>query len=996
MTDLSQARKLIEECKDTKNTYLDLRNCEITDLNELPDLFKCEHLETLILGDEREWNYEGRYENNRSCNYSENNKIYSIPQNISVFKKLTKLNMGGSYSYPRKLLDVSFLSSLTGLQYLNLENNQISDISFLSNLTCLQYLNLSANQISDISFLSNLTGLHYLNLGLNKISDISFLSNLIGLQNLNLGYNRITNYNFLSNITSLKDLNLVVNNISDIIFLSGLTELQSLNLSANQISDISILSNLTRLQNLNLGSNQISDISVLSNLTRLQNLNLGSNQISDISVLSNLTRLQNLNLGNNLIKKVPKFIFQLNKKVNMDEQEFSGIRLNNNPIEVPPLEIYHQGIQSVLDWFEAEKKKLNEIKIIFIGEPKAGKTSLLKILKYNEFNENEVQTDGVNIEDIIFGECDTFEKQVSLHDITGHIWDFGGQEIMNATHQFFLTKRSIYVLVLDARLDKNNTTQIRDWVKRIRATGGESPIIVVANQIDVNSSFGFVNERELQEEFPQIKYFIKVSCKTDINIDILKEKLAELIPTAELFHIEIDEKWITIKNKLQEETKQHYYLSEHRFIEICNEAKLTEEHKRHNVINFLHDLGLVLHFDDLKLAEYYVLDPYWITYGAYQILTSKYSGDEKGIVGMNRLEYIINEEEEKKESYQPANYKKINYSPNERRFLIDILNQFKLCFCVPDGSKFIIPDILDTLEPLNITDQIRLSKENVQFVYEYDYLPNSIMPNIMVETNNIIKEMWRTGCVLNWNGCEALITNYLNRISIIVTGEHKKKREFMSVIMFIIDSINQKLSNKIVRLIPLPGIKDGFVEYEKLITREKKGKTDYIHDEDKSTERSFKLSTLLDGIPKEEEVIFTGRQVEKIISKFDRQINEIKNKLDYNFEYLIFITNNIITKCDIQEAIKEINIQQTSEIINEIAKFFELSNEVINDKLDEKLKDIYTELSQTEDIQAKLSLSIPFINMLGINFDVEFDVKNWAKKMYEKYNLMIFKLMGAL
>ena len=33
------------------------------------------------------------------------------------------------------------------------------------------------------------------------------------------------------------------------------------------------------------------------------------------------------------------------------------------------------------------------------------------------------------------------------------MWDFGGQEIYHATHQFFLTRRSLYVLVDDTRKD---------------------------------------------------------------------------------------------------------------------------------------------------------------------------------------------------------------------------------------------------------------------------------------------------------------------------------------------------------------------------------------------------------------------------------------------------------------------------------------------------------------------------------------------------------------
>jgi len=47
-------------------------------------------------------------------------------------------------------------------------------------------------------------------------------------------------------------------------------------------------------------------------------------------------------------------------------------------------------------------------------------------------------------------------------------------------------------------------------------------------------------------------------------------------------------------------------------------------------------------------------------------------------------------------------------------------------------------------------------------------------------------------------------------------------------------------------------------------------------------------------------------------------------------------------------------------------------------------------------LQMKLKLSIPFIKKLGIDFETEFDVKNWVQKMYNKHELKIFKLMGAV
>ena len=835
------------------------------------------------------------------------------------------------------------------------------------------------------------------NCGVMDLKKIPELIECVHLETLYLGNNQTSDISFLGNLTKLQTLDLWNNQISDISFLSNLTELQTLNLSFNQISDISSLKKLTKLQSLHLINNQISDISSLENLKKLYTLDLSSNQISDISSLKNLKKLQKLNLCYNQIKKAPKFIFQMNMEIIENADYDKGLFLDGNPIVSPPFEIIKQGGQAVLDWFEAKEKgkleKLNEIKIILIGEPKAGKTSLLRRIKDNTFNEKEVQTDGVNIEDVVFGKCDTFKEQTALYNITGHFWDFGGQDIMKATHQFFFTRRSIYVLVLEARKDKNIAIEIRDWVKQIVETGGNSPIIVLANQMDVNPGFGFKYERELQDEFPQIIDFIPTSCKEENNEGIirLKKTLSELIPTTEFFQTEIDERWIQIKNRLQNETKQKNYLSDEQFIEICNDANLQEEREQKNAINFLHDLGYVLHFEKVN-PHYFVLDPYWITYGVYQIITSKFVGENKGKVSMDDLIYIVNKEEDKKEVYQTENYRRITYTDAQRRFLMDILEQFKLCFRVPD-NQFIIPDLLDTKPPDNIIKFNETKEEHIVFVYQYDPLPEFVMPNIMVERHRMIEGylMWRTGCVLQYDECNALIiSDYNHRISITVIGEHKKKREFMAIIRYTIDTINQKFSNKPKMLVPLPGRMDEYADYEELIEDERDGEEYYIV---RNPKEKIKISKLLEGVLTINEVKGISEKLEIVLEKGEetyRVCVDIQNKLDLYFNKLVVLSG--MNKNEIIEAVETINEQQITEVNNEIGKWFE----VFNEKMEDDLKQIYNDLKKTDDVQMKLKLSIPFINLLGVDFVTEFNVKNWAKKMYKKHEVKIFELMGAV
>ena len=203
-----------------------------------------------------------------------------------------------------EISNLSPLSGMTRLEYLDLGRNLISDVSVLSGMVSLTYLDLYDNYISDVSALSGLTNLTSLDLYNNLILDVSALSNLTGLESLFLEQNAISDVSALASLTSLETLNLENNVISDVSVLSGLTSLADLDIRENTISDISALANLTNLKWLDLENNVISDVSALASLTRLETLFLEGNVISDLSPLSNLTNLTDLDFSGNVISDV--------------------------------------------------------------------------------------------------------------------------------------------------------------------------------------------------------------------------------------------------------------------------------------------------------------------------------------------------------------------------------------------------------------------------------------------------------------------------------------------------------------------------------------------------------------------------------------------------------------------------------------------------------------------------------------------------------------------
>ena len=107
-------------------------------------------------------------------------------------------------------------------------------------------------------------------------------------------------------------------------------------------------------------------------------------------------------------------------------------------------------------------------------------------------------------------------------DVQLHSGDFGGQEIMHATHQFFLTQRSLYFLVLNGR-EGGEDADADYWLRLIESFGGDSPVIVVLNKIKEHPFD--LNRRALQQKYPFIHDFVQTDCEDGTGIIELRRAI---------------------------------------------------------------------------------------------------------------------------------------------------------------------------------------------------------------------------------------------------------------------------------------------------------------------------------------------------------------------------------------------------------------------------------------------------------------------------------------
>jgi len=447
------------------------------------------------------------------------------------------------------------------------------------------------------------------------------------------------------------------------------------------------------------------------------------------------------------------------------------------------------------------KHPLNQAKLILVGRGGVGKTSLINRLVHLRFDRHEMKTEGINVTEwplFLNG-----NEYVRLN-----IWDFGGQEIMHATHQFFLTQRSLYLLVLNGR-EGGEDADADYWLKLIESFGSESPVIVVLNKI--NEHPFDLNRRALQQKYPAIREFIKTDCADRTGLVDLRRAIERETDRLEHLRDAFPASWFTIKDRLARMEKN--YLTFDQYREVCTEEDETDRSAQESLAFYLHHLGIVLNFkDDPRLQDTHVLNPHWVTRGIYKVLNAERLERQKGEIGLKELSAILDE----------TDYPRSMYS-----FIFDLMKKFELCFSFPeDDTRYLIPELLDKQEPEETAEFS--PAECLNFEYHYPVLPEGLLPRFIVRTSSLSEGLkrWRTGVILRFEDCHALVKGDLQdkKVFIHVKGPAESRRRLLAIIRSDFERIHRDIRKlEPQEMVPLPEHHEETISYQDLLVLEKEG-----------------------------------------------------------------------------------------------------------------------------------------------------------------------------
>ena len=677
-----------------------------------------------------------------------------------------------------------WIYELTELQVLNIHDTRISHIdSKIGCLKNLRKLDISGTQIKripkEIKKLDNLTELYAYDIELvEQDFDEIYPDNLIRLDISNTKIHQIP-----SNIFNMKKLKLLnvskteIGNLSDKI--GDLHNLEMLNICRTKIYQLPTqIGNLKKLETINASFSRLTTLPIeIGDATSIRKILIDHTRITELpDIFNRLRKLQLLNISGLYLDYIPQSLVDTGLEFIWTERRYieKGIVMSNTVLSKMPLSILLQNRELLKDYYKSEKTTFDEGKIIILGNGDVGKSYIVdRILNNGEKlqeNHEPTVTRGISITQWKFNDMDNLKI---------NIWDFGGQEIIHSLHRMFLTERTLYLIVLNARYDTLQY-EAEKWLKTVESFAPKSNVILLINKRDLNE-FASVNETILYENFLNLKHIIKISAKYD-NKAVFNAMMDLVIEScrAGMYGMQIPTAWNKIRLELG--IINDKYISKNRFRRICNKHGVDDLNIQNWILEWFRDIGVcfIVDMKDLHYRNSIILDSQWVLNYIYEIICIGKRERKNGYLDVHNLCSLFEESDEQYDEFIMT---------------LEIMRQFGISYSLNIQKEF-MPLLLEKNE--KIDEIVWCNRAVYIFECRYVYLPISLFHQIYLKLYEKVEmiDYWYSGVFFKYcnTGVDICIKITSNTIQIFVRDIEvlsvQRIKEILGVISELSDNMN--------------------------------------------------------------------------------------------------------------------------------------------------------------------------------------------------------------
>nr|XP_060611914.1 leucine-rich repeat serine/threonine-protein kinase 1 [Anolis sagrei ordinatus] len=263
--------------------------------------------------------------------------------------------------------------------------------------------------------------------------------------------------------------------------------LKSLDLSKNQLGKMDEGAKMKRISFFSTRNRGRSSTETGSTLEfpeflaeTLEVLYLNDNQLDSVpQSVCLLKGLSELYLGNNAgIHELPPELGQLANLWQLDLEELSIGNL--------PAEIRKESPKAILAYLRAQLRKAercNLMKVIVVGPPRQGKSTLMEILQTGKASPAMPSNATIRTSKWELQKPSGFKAK--MNSVAFNVWDIGGPASMSTVNQCFFTDKALYVVVWNLALGEEAVANLQFWLLNIEAKAPNSVVLVVGTHLDL-------------------------------------------------------------------------------------------------------------------------------------------------------------------------------------------------------------------------------------------------------------------------------------------------------------------------------------------------------------------------------------------------------------------------------------------------------------------------------------------------------------------------------
>jgi len=494
--------------------------------------------------------------------------------------------------------------------------------------------------------------------------------------------------------------------------------------------------------------------------------------------------------GKYLRKYKPNELDKIDEKFILENRQWNIQEIKETGLELIPITYKNQKkIEIYFKDQETRDKWIERLKRVILNSATHG----IEVNKHiwNSSTFNQLQNKDMETEQNENTNGNQNERKDKDDYVEYSTWDFAGQNDYYNTHHYFLSNRSIFLVLYRMDQGIKGLESLDFWLKSLSSHLNQNycdengkpfySIIIVGTFLDSalvlnDLSLKDSRKRRVEEMYNEngLKsppFYFEVSCSTLENID----ELRELIFSISLSHSYMGENvpigYLAIEKSIYELRKLK---QNHPIIEIQDLIDHVQSQYQSSfefdidftkrALNLLHEWGICIYFDEpIELSNIVVLDPQHFT---KNILGDLFKADES--IRQLRLNGIIE-------------YSQLNKIWNGPTHLIDtylsLLQKFEVCFILKDQQngngnqnekKLIIPNLLSedktkTIEEKlekkwSIEDKLRIKwpttipRGNIEIerIFSFNQVPSEMVSRLLVRFHDkIVKNIiWRRGVLL--------------------------------------------------------------------------------------------------------------------------------------------------------------------------------------------------------------------------------------------------------